>query len=86
LESPISKTASLQLEKCAQFRLELTPDSRVSLRRNEPPAYSLPNPTLNSLCSLWWKSPRNSRIAIVSPSHSCPLCLCERQTEPFATA
>jgi hypothetical protein len=24
LESPISKTASLQLEKCAQFRLELT--------------------------------------------------------------
>ncbi|MFN6310649.1 MAG: hypothetical protein ACK46M_04270, partial [Planctomyces sp.] len=26
LESPISKTASLQLEKCAQFLLELTAD------------------------------------------------------------
>jgi hypothetical protein len=49
-----------------------SPDSRVSLRRNEPPADSLPNPTLNSLCSLRWKSPRNSRIAFVSPSQLHP--------------
>ena len=43
-------------------------ESRVSLRRNERPAFSLPNPTYKSLCPIKPKTPRNSQRAAVSPS------------------
>jgi hypothetical protein len=43
-------------------------ESRVSLRRNERPAFSLPNPTYKFLCPIKPKTPRNSQRAAVSPS------------------